>query len=392
MEAANVMRYWQGWPDDWYLNISIGPDAGNVQSRAVIGYHMYATKDYTNNINGWALEASHMDWCGNQGNHVGYSSPYTAYDPFSTDVTHFSTAPLTMHFGTPVSYILAPLHWNLILGEKIIVKLPTSTSLPGYRPQTSPSDTLGAAKILEMEGNVTWGEMVAGNGYPNSGTNNLRNFYDKATKTYTLVGPMTFTVNTNPAFPTILNYGAPMFVMNVVNTFTRNLVTGWNFVSVPYVGYGYKASTLGLTAGDTVARWNTMTKTYTSHIVGFPGNDFNILPGVGYWINVPSGTRTLTLYGVVPTTVQSTTINVPAGGGWAIIGFNTLNTTWRAANVPAMYSVPGSITTVARWNPATRSYTSWVSAFPLSNNFLLVPGQAYWILCGASGTLTYTPW
>ena len=391
MEAANVLRYWQGWPDDWYLNITIGPDAGDVHSRAVVGYHMYATKDYTNNINGWALEASHMDWCGNSGNHQAYPSPYTAYDPFSTDVTHISTAPLTVNFGKPVSYILAPLHWNLLAGEKFIVKLPTSTSLPGYHPQTSTSDVLGAAKVLEMAGNVTWGEMVVGNGYPNTGTNNLKNFYDKPTKTFTLVGPLTFPVNTNPAFPTILNYGAPMFVMNIVNPFTRNLVTGWNFVSVPVLGYGYKASTLGLNAGDTVARWNSVAKTYTSHIVGFPGNDFNILPGVGYWINVPLGTRTLTLNGVVPITVQSTTITAPAGGGWVIIGFNSLKTTWRAADIPAMYSVPGSITTVARWNPATSSYTSWVSLFPASNNFLLVPGQAYWILCGASGTLTYTP-
>ncbi|MBU0685136.1 MAG: hypothetical protein KJ653_04730, partial [Candidatus Thermoplasmatota archaeon] len=127
MEAANIGRYWQGWPDDWYLNITSGPDGGSVQSRAVMGYHMYATKDYTNNINGWALEASHMDWCGNQGNHVGYKSPYNLYDPDKTAVTHVSTAPLTKNFGKPVSYILAPLHWNLLAGEKITVKLPDAS-------------------------------------------------------------------------------------------------------------------------------------------------------------------------------------------------------------------------------------------------------------------------
>jgi len=174
--------------------------------------------------------------------------------------------------------------------------------------------------------------------------------------------------------------------------FALNLASGWNFVSAPLVGYGYKASTLGLMAGDTVARWNSVAKTYTSHIVGFPGNDFTILAGTGYWINVPSGTRTLTLYGVLPNTVQCTTITVPAGGGWAMIGFSSLNTTRHAADIPAMWSVvPNGITTVARWNPATKSYTSWINIFPASNNFLLVPGQAYWILCGASGTLTYTP-
>jgi hypothetical protein len=392
MEAADVMRYWQGWADDWYLNISIAPDGGSVQSRAVIGYHMYATKDYTNNINGWALEASHMDWCGNTGSHQSYPSPYTAYDPKATDVTHTSTAPLTMNFGKPVSYILAPMHWNLLAGEKMIVKLPSaSTVVPGYHQKPSASDLLGPTKIAEMAANVYWGEMVAGNGYPNSGTNNLKNFYDKGTKTYTLVGPKTFAVNTNPAFPTILNYGAPMFVMNVVNTHTVNLTTGWNFVSLPLAGYGYKASTLGLANGDTVAKWNPATRVYTSHIVGVPVNDFTIDPSTGYWINVPAGTRTLSLYGVVPFDIQSRAITLPAvGGGWAIIGFSSLNATWHARDVPAMFS-PGVITTVARYNPGAKTYTSWLSTIPTVNNFFLVPGQAYWILAGASGTLTYTP-
>ena len=173
--------------------------------------------------------------------------------------------------------------------------------------------------------------------------------------------------------------------------FYLNLVTGWNFVSVPRIGFGYKASTLGLIAGDTVARWNSVAKTYTSHIVGFPGNDFTILAGVGYWIYVPSGTRMLTLHGTIPTTTQHTTVLVPSSGGWAMIGFSSLKTTWHAADVPAMYNISGSITTVSRWNPATKSYSSWVSLFPTSNNFLLVPGQAYWILCGSSGVLAYDP-
>jgi hypothetical protein len=56
-----------------------------------------------------------------------------------------------------------------------------------------------------------------------------------------------------------------------------------------------------------------------------------------------------------------------------------------------MYSIANNITTVARYNPATMSYTSWLSTIPTVNNFLLVPGQAYWILVGASGTLTYAP-
>ncbi len=216
MEAANVTRYWQGWADDWYLNISIAPEAGNVHSRAVIGYHMYATKDSTNTVNGWALEATHMDWCGNSGPHQSYVSPYTPYDPKWTDVTHVSWAPLTTKYGLPVSYILAPMHWNLTAGETFVVKLPSaSNSVLGYDPESSASDILGATKIEEMAANMNWGEMVMGNGYPNSGTNNPKNFYNPTTKTITLVGPLNFAKNWNPAFPGLLETGAPMFKLNV---------------------------------------------------------------------------------------------------------------------------------------------------------------------------------
>jgi hypothetical protein len=216
LEAADVLKYWQGWADDWYLNVSIAPDAGNVHSRAVIGYHMMALKDSTNTVNSWALEATHMDWCGNFGAHQSYVSPYTDYDPKSTDVTHVSWAPLTVNYGKPVSYVVAPLHWNLTLGEKFIVKLPSaSTSVLGYDPEASTSDILGDPKRAEMAANMNWGEMVMGNGYPNSGTNNLKNFYNPTTKTITLVGPLNFANNWNPAFPGLLETGAPMFKMNV---------------------------------------------------------------------------------------------------------------------------------------------------------------------------------
>ena len=172
--------------------------------------------------------------------------------------------------------------------------------------------------------------------------------------------------------------------------FSLNLVTGWNFVSLPRVGYSYKASTLGLMPGDMVARWNPTTRAYTNHIVGVQTNDFTIDPNVGYWINAVGGTRTLSILGSVPTTTQQRSITVPTGGGWATVGFSLLDTTRHARDVPAMYSIPGSITTVAAYNPATKAYTTWLSLVPDSNNFGLVPGQAYWIMCGASGVLTYT--
>jgi chitodextrinase len=173
--------------------------------------------------------------------------------------------------------------------------------------------------------------------------------------------------------------------------FIMNLVTGWNHVSLPLVGYGYKASTLGLNPGDTVSEWIPTTKTYRSHIVGVPINDFSINPGNGYLINVPSGTRTLSLFGVTPTSSQYKTITIPAGGGWATVGFVGKDTTRNASDVPGMYSIPGSITMVSTWNPVTKTFRNWLSVIPSLNDFVLTPGLAYWILASASGTFCYGP-
>jgi ABC-type transport system substrate-binding protein len=206
--------------------------------------------------------------------------------------------------------------------------------------------------------------------------------------TYTAGGPMMAYLY---AFDGILTTQSSGMAFSVGTTFTLSLATGWNLVTVPRVGFGYMASTLGLTNGDTVSTWNSTTKTYKNYIVGVPVNDFSILPGVGYWINVPSGNRTLTLQGSIPTITQYITVLVPEGGGWAVVGFNSLRTDMRAADMALMYNIAESITTVSKWNPATKSYTSWLSIIPAINNFLLVPGQGYWIMTSSSGVLAYDP-
>jgi hypothetical protein len=216
-------------------------------------------------------------------------------------------------------------------------------------------------------------------------------------------GVWTTTVNFTTAGSKTITATDSLFSLDVKTTlsvtatapgFVYVLAPGWNMVSVPLVGTGYMASTLpGLLMDDIVSGWNSATKVYDKNfIIGRspPRNDFAIVDSTGYWVYV-GGPTTLHLYGSVPTTTQSRTITVPTGGGWAIIGFVGLNVTRHARDIPAMYSIPGNITTVASYNPITKSYTSWISVIPTVNNFLLVPGQAYWILVGASGTLAYTP-
>ena len=172
-------------------------------------------------------------------------------------------------------------------------------------------------------------------------------------------------------------------------TFSLHLLAGWNFVTVPLVGHGYMASTLGLVGGDQVVGWNPETGYDQNYVVGFPIGDFAISENTGYWIS--SGTaRTIELVGDLPTTTQARTITVLAGGGWVIVGFNSMNVTRHASDIPGMYDVVGGINQVATYDTASGDYISYVVGFPL-NDFELVPGQAYWCSCTASGVLSYAP-
>ena len=211
-----------------------------------------------------------------------------------------------------------------------------------------------------------------------------------ATHTYRTAGVYAATL-------TVIDYSAPPqtssplpIIVRLASSFTLNLVTGWNLASIPLVGYGYNASTLGLNSGDTVAKWNSLTMTYNCYIVGVPVNDFTIAPGTGFWINVPSGTRALTLYGYIPNTTQTINITVPTDGGWSLIGFLGFKIR-HASDIPRMWNGTGGIKMVSSWDPVAKAYKSWLSFIPNINDFLIKPGHAYWILTSGSGTLTYMP-
>jgi len=129
-----------------------------------------------------------------------------------------------------------------------------------------------------------------------------------------------------------------------------SFVSGWNLVSVPLVDWG-----------GNPARWDWEEEiwsldgtrhpegTTNNYIVGMspPSFDFAISGSEGIWIFAQSA-KTLQINGTVANSVQTREIIVPPGGGWVMIGFNSLNTTRHASNVPAMYS-GGSITAVARY-------------------------------------------
>jgi hypothetical protein len=205
------------------------------------------------------------------------------------------------------------------------------------------------------------------------------------THSYSTIGNFTFTVYVDDSHAHNVSSSATASI-----AFVLNLVKGWNLVSVPGVGFGYKASTLGLLTNDVVVGWNPATQTYDkSYVVGvsLPFKDFSVEPGTGYWI-FASAAETLHLKGTIPAGPQSRSVVTPGPGSWVTVGFNSLRT-WQASQLPAMYS-GGSITQVLMFNATTMTYKTYNPSLPFTD-FAIAPGNGLWILVTASGTWTYTP-
>ncbi len=177
---------------------------------------------------------------------------------------------------------------------------------------------------------------------------------------------------------------------NFPNLYNLAVGRGWNFISLFLDGKTYKASTLGLAKGDMIASWNSSNGVYDKrYIVGVsPASaDFTLSESTGYWIYAVSA-ETLTLNGTVPTSKHVKSVVVPSGGYWAAVGFESLNSTRKASDIPAMFSVSKGITSVVSYNPTTNKYSNYLVGVP-STDFRIVPGQGYWCWCVTSGVLTY---
>ena len=212
LEAAKVLTYWQGYPDDWYLNISIGPEKFDLEMRTVIGWHMTAWKDQGTFAGAaWMLEPMHLDYLGTTTQHNDYASPYDQYDPDKTDLTRISWMPGALNFGNPVSYWICPFEWDLMAEESLVVKLPTGM-VAGIEPYAGTTDKWDATKRAEWMTHYYEGELTLGTGYPGD----LSSYYDPVTKTITMIGPIDFPHNPNPAAPLLNWTGAPMFVFDVI--------------------------------------------------------------------------------------------------------------------------------------------------------------------------------
>ena len=265
-------------PEDWYLNGTASPNGADIKSRMVSVYNMMAWKDKGFFSPAWLLDVMHSDytpnnaahpWTPTNGKWLSRYNPYMATKTYKP--TYMTWSPGTTAYGTGTAYWFPPMNWNLLANEKIVIKLPTeSRSTAGYTPyvNTLPQDTLTAAKLVELNNHIMWGEIGLGNCTPNS----LRSatYYNHATKTLTLTGPMTFARNPNSAFPLLNATGSPSFSFDVMRVSNYVLTPGSLLPGT---------STLRVTAynntGWIVTNWNgTVNLTTASAGINFGGKSW----------------------------------------------------------------------------------------------------------------------
>ncbi len=289
--------------------------------------------------------------------------------------------------GTMTAYMTASDGLSTTRSSNVLITV-TLNSPPVVTPQTAKQANAGAsvsfsATATDVDGDTLRYTWDFGDGSPLVVSRTTTHTYAKA-------GMYTFTVYVDDLTGLTGHNVTSSATASIA--FNLYLVAGWNFISVPLAGYGYKASTLGLATGDVISSWNSTTQSYDhTYIKGIspPVMDFHIAPSAAYWVWVPVA-KTLHLYGTVPTTMQTFSFTVPSGGGWVSLGLLGLKTR-HASDIPAMYSGPGSIVMAAYYNTVTQKYTAWISGVPTLNNFVLVPGLGFWFWATASGTISYMP-
>ncbi len=176
-----------------------------------------------------------------------------------------------------------------------------------------------------------------------------------------------------------------------VETFTLELLVGWNMVTIPLVNHGLMASTLGLQFGDMVSRWDPATQTYDkNYIVGISGSasDFDLEASWGYWIATNTA-QSIEVTGEAATETQTRTITVPGGGGWVQIGLASLATDLWASDIVDMCTAD-MLSMISKWNAASQTYSSYIVQFGIGD-FQLNPGDGVWLAADMSGVLSYEP-
>jgi hypothetical protein len=179
--------------------------------------------------------------------------------------------------------------------------------------------------------------------------------------------------------------------VSIVERCNISFVQGWNLFSLPLLASNYTASSLGLSIGSLVARWNSTKLSYDAFIVGLSplSKDFALVDFSSYYVYAPSAT-TVSIFGVQARSTHSFDWAVPLLGGWVLAGFPETGSIHYASDIPGWTDHPDAVKAVATLGP-NGLYTTWVPPAPAIKNFVLTAGQGYFIYLSQSVTVTYGP-
>lgn len=169
----------------------------------------------------------------------------------------------------------------------------------------------------------------------------------------------------------------PPVTSPAATTKTISLNSGWNLISLPVSpintttgqAINYTAETFGQLAGaDVVSQWVASDQQYISHVVGVSTNNFDITPGMGFFIHVTSAKNLSITGNVIAQSVPVLTT------GWNLVGWsNNVNTTAEALGTSI-----ANANVIAMYNATTQQWVSHVMNLPI-NNFTITPGDAVFI-------------
>ena len=281
LESFGVAKFFQTYPEDFYINGTIGAGGSDLTVRETSTYKFLAWKDLNFWAPAWNMDTWHMDATPNSAGHTpaGWPSRYGInpnggqyYEKLNNPVylpRKMEWGPGTDLYGTQVMYWQAPQGFNLTDRERVVIKLPTLPIL-GYNPfrgtfTWGDLPGQGAAVVANLSASASWGELVLGHGYPASLYSST--YYNNVTKSIVLKGPLTLNnnPNENPVYPAINETGCPDFVFGVSRvSYYKVEVT----VPGPYnagVSYTLRVTARNLT-GNTVTNWNGTVNLFTNNV------------------------------------------------------------------------------------------------------------------------------
>lgn len=266
MDVSGVASHWDYlYPDDVWLNGTVGPAGGDLSYKGRIGYNLQAWKDP--NPSSWAptwlLEPMHDDYIPGNTAHSSWKSHFDPYNPTNKwKPSKLEWSPGTVRIGQRAGYWYTPDLWNLSAGESITVKLGNNPAwgIEPYAGTGAQGDKIDQTKVDELNSHGVWGELVLGTTVPGwlyspRGVNGTG--YDNVTRTMTINGPINFAGNFNvfnPLWSRLNETGVPLIPLTVSKV-SNYVIAGLPATPMAGVPYSITVTAKNFT-GITVTDWN----------------------------------------------------------------------------------------------------------------------------------------